>query len=370
MSVFRRLLNLPEEAPARKKLPADAAGWCAEAQVAEELGDWSRAVVCYRRALERAPYATDVREKFEMAVENQIRSVTKPNRDAELARQRQREAIRNEAAPAVGASPAVPVRTPRKPLEPGVDEVRMGSRLDRPLEILPASRRAVANAKPSTQAIIAIAGAVLLTGGALYGAVVGARWVGGFFNAKPETLAQKARPSDPADLLIAAAVADMEANRFTVALGDLRSGRTKYPDREIDFNVMIGSALSGRQRFLEKNSSSEKDIVASAREWTKEAAKSAEAWESLGRALARQARSMKRTAARTAVLAEAQSALDASLKLSPNRPTALLELAKLYETRENKPKAAATYEKLLAYAESGPHADTARGALKSLKTRK
>ena len=194
--------------------------------------------------------------------------------------------------------------------------------------------------------------------------------VGGFFSTKSETLQQIARPSDPADLLIAAAVSDMESNRFTAALGDLRNGRKQFPDRAIDFNVLIGSALSGRQRFLEKNSSSEKDIVASAREWTKESSKNAESWESLGRALARQARSMKRTATRTTVLAEAQSALDTSLKLSPNRPTALLELAKLYEARENKPKAAATYEKLLAYAESGPHADTARGALKSLKTRK
>lgn len=71
LNIFRPSAAQPRQATAAR-LPADARGWCDEAGACEETGDWTRAVVCYRRALQLAPFAADIRQRFEDAVEQQI----------------------------------------------------------------------------------------------------------------------------------------------------------------------------------------------------------------------------------------------------------------------------------------------------------
>ena len=71
LNIFRPSAAQPRQTSAAR-LPADARGWCDEAGACEETGDWTRAVVCYRRALQLAPFAADIRQRFEDAVEQQI----------------------------------------------------------------------------------------------------------------------------------------------------------------------------------------------------------------------------------------------------------------------------------------------------------
>jgi len=61
----------PDNSP-EKGRPKSAHDWVLKAEEAEDKDDWSRAIVCYRKALSQAPFSRELRARFEDAIQEQL----------------------------------------------------------------------------------------------------------------------------------------------------------------------------------------------------------------------------------------------------------------------------------------------------------
>jgi tetratricopeptide (TPR) repeat protein len=380
MKMFR--FHSPAAEPTRKKkrVPQDSAEWREEALAAEENGDWSRAVVCFRRALGMAPFCLEVREAFEDALEEQI-----------FAEGVSLEQVLQSMAE-VEAAVADEQRLARDFDEFGASDDQVAEFQEELVEEEPeratrapakaAPRRAKTATTPARQPAwwtgrrLGMAGAfavaVLLTAGTLFSVVAAASYVRDALGGRslPELTSSNELPSE-----VSAIVSDagtlLQQGKASQAVETLRGARVKYPDHA---EVLVPSLVQAL-RVLgneELRSRDYADAAAAFREATEADPQNSLNWIDLGRALRNQARSNDmagQPSRQREVLAEAEESFHRALALSTNDSVALYGLAQVYDAKNDRNEAVKTYEKLVAVAPSTFEGQMAKTALAQLKRR-
>lgn len=359
MNLFRTH-NSTAESPLpkkRKKVPQDALEWCQEAEKAEDGGDWSRAVVCYRRALQLAPFCTEIREAFENALDQQImESIHKhlPKDDVLFAplfglTPAGDEDDEEKAKPAAKkAAPAPPRRATTRRNDPPRFTLR---RLAMPM---------------------VFGAAMLLTGAGLYAAASAATFIGKLFG--NESLPTISEPQMPAELLgrLSAANEMLTAEDAEKAVAALRDAKEDFPTYGEQIDPALARALRV-QGIRARSTNNPADAAAIFREVAELDPGNSLNWIDLGRTLRDHARSSAMTrnpAQQRELLAEAEKAYQEALEISSNDTAALLGLAQVYDAKNDRVRATEAYEKLAAAApESSREGEAARTALMSLRRR-
>lgn len=355
MNLFRNR-TAPAETPPpkkRKKVPQDALEWCREAEKAEEEGDWSRAVVCYRRALQLAPFCTEIREAFENALEQQIM----------------------EALPQILAKgdkafgPLFAMQTgAKRDSEPSAVKI-------------PAARRSsTTHARHTTPGgylrklafPLTLGAAALVTGAGLYAAASAATFIGRFFG--NESLPAISESRMPTELMerLSAANEMLTAEDAEKAVAALRSAKKDFPSHAAQIDPALARALRV-QGIRARSTNNPANAAEAFREVAQLDPGNSLNWIDLGRTLRDHARSnalSKNPAKQRELLTEAEQAYHRALDISSTDAAALLGLAQVYDAKNDRVKATEAYERLAASApESSREGEAARTALMSLRRR-
>jgi Tfp pilus assembly protein PilF len=347
-------MNPLAKEPARS-LPKKSQDWCLEAEKAASIGDWTRAVVCYRRALELAPFCSGVRRDFEWSLEQQVESAAPAK-------------SRRAARPA----PVVPV-----PVEELIEELEAAESAP---PVVPKKTRKVTRRRGSPSplmryrmAAIACLAAILITGVGLavasgVGAMVG-RALGPTLQASVlETPALEAPPSGLTSIMLEAESL-LRAGDSAKAAARLRSAIKEHPD----FAPRLGPALAGALRVQATAETRQGRHEAAARFLTEATASNPSdgaLWVDLGSARLEFARTnaiSRDTARRRTVLGDAEKAYREALRLDAENRAALLGLAQVQSTRNDRRGATETFERIVGMAPSSPEAQQARRALAELR---
>lgn len=334
------------------RAPRSVADWWEAADLAEESGDYSRAIVCYRRALEIAPFNRDLRRAFCEVLNAQYIAENGGDKRSLLANLFKASPARNVDAE-----------------EDDFDAPEDGAWEDRPsfgevlADLMPNSRTVFVGASAMLAVSLTVVG--IFAAGALSSAV------GGIFNS--DKLPSLVQPSLPAELESVLAEANTLAfdEQAEEAVEKLRDAKIAFPEHEKEINAALVTAL----RSYGSEQSRERRYIAAAdafREASQLAPERAINWIDLGRALRDEARigsaSNDMTRQRQ-VLDDAEAAFQQALKLAPNDPVAMFGLAKVYDARNNRSQAAETYETILQRAPDSTEAGMARVALAQLRGR-
>lgn len=370
MSLFTKKRRISNSPSSGKKAPQTAEDWRFEAETAEEAGDWVRAVVCYRRALALSPFCTDLRLALEYALEEQILSegMDRPRRSAARMKPRFFDSA---------SSPANPVS--REEFE-DLDEDEFYEDEDEDLPPVSTPRRrtkakkagAARNLRRPILVGAACLAALLVTSLILVAAVSVTGAIGNLFADEdlPSVAEVQVLPDELKTVMT-------DANRMLVsgktdeAVSALRGAYDEYPQFESFLGPALVQALraSGNSNVRGGKFENASDAF---REATQVDGQDAINWIDLGhslRDLASVGDLRNQPSRQREVLSEAEQAFQRALALSPNDSSALLGLAQVYNAKNNRQEAVATYEKLVAIAPSTSEGRKAELALQQLKPR-
>ncbi len=337
------------------RTPRTVAEWWEAANDAENDEDFPRAIVCYRRALEMAPFCRELRNDFSQVLDAQYVAEHGGERKGLLG-------ILFKSAPAT-ESRGRKGSTREEEFDPADDE----SWEDRPsfLEV-------VTDLMPNSRTLAVGASgvfAVALTVAGIFAAGAFSNMVGGIFtsNSLPE-LIQPSLPNELESVLADAnALAyDGDAKR---AVEKLRDVKIQYPDYsdEIDGALVTALRSVGSEESRDRNYMKAADAFREAAELDPSRAIN---WIDLGRSLRDEARiglAASETSKQRSILDDAEAAFQQALEIAPNDPVAMFGLAKVYDARNNRSRAADTYADLLERAPDSTEAGMARVALAQLR---
>ncbi len=370
-----------ETTPKKKKTPRDAAGWCEEALLAGEKEDWSRAVVCYRRALQLAPFCGNARKGLEIALEEQILATLS---------QKELRALMDKPG-AVTRDDLVNSYLDRELGEGWDSDEKVSDNWEEYIEdedeaeeeeksflgkiTLPDRIRAprapgflnTINWRP----IIAVGGALMITGTLFITATAISGSMGNIFSS--ERLPSITQDKLPADLVTKLQEADMllKSDDHEEALDILRDSYEEFPDFQDYVAVSLEDALRSRgQQMMES------DKFKEATEYYIEAAEvvgnNPLNWIDLGNALRRHATSGavgNDVQKKRDVLEKAEGAFKQALALSPDDLDALFGLSKTYAASNKRKDAEDILEKLEKLDTNGTYGNLARIDLAQLRRR-
>jgi Tfp pilus assembly protein PilF len=344
-------LSHPAPAAAARKAPASLREWVQEARAAEEAQDWNRAVESWRRALEEAPFNTLVRgayeECLEMAIRAEMRAIprrTEAPARIEPAAEPRRIFDEPTAAPAPAAAPRIPMGNVRQ-----------------------APRRRGTSA--GTGWAIAAGVAIFLTAGGLIASAI-ASGLAGRLLASSTAPVEAAAPAIPEALTLKVKEAErlVATGSSSQAVEKLQAAARMFPDYEDAVLPVLGKAFAAQGERELKNRRFDKAIKAF-EESTKSAPTATTSWTGLGRAFREQAKASKVPARQREILAKSEAAYRQALAVAPSDAAAMLGLAQTFDAKNERAKAADTYEKLLAMAPQSSESAIARTALKQMKKR-
>lgn len=359
--------------PRRPRVPQTPAEWCEEGALAEEHGDWSRAVVCYRRALQQAPFNQRIRLAFEEALEGQILaagedlapretfaragvSSRRPTRD-EIDVEESFRTIFDEFPDEDGEEEEPEIRTP-------AGRITMPPRRRPPVWSPPSPPRWV-------RMPVALSLGIFIALLGLGAAGVAASALSGVF--RPGDLAEIGTDEVPTALVekltdANRALADGEHDD---AVEILREAKEEFPG----FGEEIAPTLSQALRLAAAAHMRGNDFGSASqllREATEVEPRNALAWMDLGRALRDSAilgDDRYSPAEKRRVLADAGEAYRRALAVEGNDSSALLGLAQVYAAQNDRGRAVETYEKILRLESSGSEKRLAEMALSQLRRR-
>ncbi|MBI1290484.1 tetratricopeptide repeat protein [bacterium] len=336
----------------RRSIPRKAQEWCVEAEKAAAVADWTRAVVCYRRALEMAPFCQAIRDDFEWALEQQVEAMP-PVR-----------AKRNPTPATVEVVAVEPEEEDEAPSRRAAPQPRAKS--------LPRAPKRRAGFPSRTLAIAAcLAIAVTIAG---IGIAVGiAKMVGSAASGldSRDLTGMVTGKTPPPELKTAL----MEGNQLLAAREPKRAAekfRQAYKDHP-DFAEQIigGYVLSLRGLGASEMGDRRYEAAADAfEEATKVEPSNAANWLSLGNAyreLSRTSAIARDTKKKRTVLDDSEKAYREALKLEDGNGEALLGLAQVYSARNDRKLATQTFEKVVALAPNSREGQQARRSLDELK---
>lgn len=377
MNLLRHLTN-PTMKPQKRASPRTAVEWCQEGATAEEGGDWARAVVCYRRALEIAPFCSQTRNAFEWAIEQQIESKMKRRR------------------PAAPAAPLAAVPTEREKKrafgsferdeEDSSDEVEaprpmffdeQEAPVARKPKAVPSARMSRAEearrprAKSGRRLILPLAvfiSVLVTTTGLLMAATTSNFLRGVLFSDKLPTVetvklpdALVARLTDAGSLL--------EKGEPKRAVDRLQEALKEFPEQEAMLNPELARAL--RALGLSENRQQRFESAAEAfRHATKAEPQNVLNWIDLGRALREEARSaslVSNPEKQREVLRNAEAAFIRAQVLAPRDGAALFGLAQVYVAMNRRQEAVVAYERVVSEAPTSRERQLAEEALRELR---
>lgn len=341
------------EGTGERKAPRDVDGWCDEAEQAEESGEWSRAVVCYRRALQLAPFNREIKELFAEAVAEQIRS-------SERAKGRVRRAPVRLSIPRIEDTP----EATEEPLPPPPTRRR-------------ARRRGQGRPLAELLRPLAFSGAIglvalLVVGVGALGVSASVGFVRGLFGeaSLPSATVTRQLPPAVTDVIVAANELVVEG-RPDEAAGMLRDAQASFGD----FRDVLDPALAQVLRATgaaEARAHRHEAAATAYREAAQLHPENTLTWIDLGRALREHARSSamaNRASDRQRLLSEAEESYLRALELSGGHSQALLGLAQVYDAGNQRGKAVETYEKLVNDSPETLEGQMARSALQQLRGR-
>ncbi len=331
--------------------PKDAESWCREAEAAEEAGEWSRAVVCYRRALRLAPFNRTIMACFAEAVEEQIRTV-------EHSAGRVRRLPLRSGTSSVQETPdpeELPAKTPRLPAR------------------RPSARGRAPGAAASLLRPLAFTGALgavalLVVGMGALGVSAATGFVKGLFG-EPDVTAAVVRqlPQEITSVVV-------EANELVVA-GETSAAAEMLREARVRFSAhrdVLDPALAQVLRAAGA-AESRAHHFASAADAYREAAQlhpdSPLNWIDLGRALRERARATSNSSEREPLLREAREAYERALEISPGHAQALLGLAQVHDAAGQRGLAVETYLQLAEKSPNTLEGQLAQTALQQLRGR-
>ena len=330
----------------RRSPPKKAQDWRVEAEKAAAAGDWSRAVVCYRRAMELAPFCNVARAEFEWALEQQVDSSPRRARRPQPASV---VPVADEEAPAPAAAP----QPRRKPVA--------------------GTRRAAAKPRVPVQSLaIAATLALVLTVGGLWAAVhvAGAIGYAGFAPRDPDLTALAEEKAPPAELTAALGEANklLAAGQTKRSIEKLRTALKDHPDFEDRIKPGLAGALR-RQAQADSKAKKYDSAVTSLREVAELMPADESAHIALGAAYRDLARTTRDSARKRTVLTDAEKAYREAIKLDPENGEALLGLAQVLASRNDRKQATQAFEQVVALAPKSPAADQAKRSLAELNKR-
>lgn len=366
-----KLLTLrqkPAKPEKRSSVPQTAPEWIEEARLAEEEEQWTRAIVCYRRALALAPFCLQSRRALELALEQQILAegitveqlIQKANdlesEDAGIEDALDEDFFDEEEAEMEAIPP------PKKPR-------RRAPRSKAPDNItLPRSI-----ALPSVRRFSLAAAAVLalvLTSALLFGVVSATGYVRSLLADRSfAALTETEELPQPLLDLMAESSQLISAGKAREAADKLRASATEFPEHEELIQTSLVQALRA-----EGNDALRSRDYQKAADAFQEAADADPSnphnWIDLGRALRNHARSKSgQPSTMREILADAEEAFRKALTLSPDDSVALFGLAQVFDAKNDRKQAVETYEQLVAVAPKSFEGRMAVTALEQLKRR-
>ena len=387
MTLFHQTVANHPDTP-QPRVPTDAKGWCEQASVCEESGDWTRAVVCYRRAVQLAPFSAEIRERFEDAIEQQILAVTKgASKVRRVATEppaaRTRVAARQAPPPVrkASANNLFKVEDDHEGEDEILDEhddIDEDDELLRPRGIgatkksaSAASRHSSFNGKPRYQRALRVGViilAVTLTSAGLVAAVGTSQMIKGMFTGGAAVLPEgkvsaeiREVMNDANDLI--------DKGQYGEAVTLIESARQQHPRNVVELNGLM--ARVHRQQGNDAVRDKKYDIAAKSFAAATDAdPQDTNNWISRGRALREQARTLsgsKNTTKRREALADSLKAFEKAIDLSPAYPAAYLGVAQVQEARANKTKAIEAYQQMIKIAPDSNEARLAKDAIAQLQ---
>ncbi len=383
MKLFPTFKDQEEEPSRKRRVPQDAEEWCAEGLKAEENSDWTRAIVCYRRAMAAAPFCTRARQLLEEAVEQQILENGIPQR--EMRRTYRLLASIDEgdeaAEPerAIGLADLYALAEQGSALEEDEDEeasetAGKAAGLLRPeKKALPRPRVALHSFSKSRRwrTAAAVTLAVGITGGMLFGVAAATSYVRSVMTQQSLSSLTASEPDLPPEVESKTAEATrlIQEGEPQQAAELLRDAVDQYPEHSDTLEAALVQALRahGNAELRERRYASASEAF---REATETAPAETNNWIDLGQALRNQARSLSATSRDSReLLIEAESSFKKALALKSENTSALLGLAQVYAARNERREAVETYERLVAVAPSTFEGRMAQTALQQLRGR-
>ncbi len=356
MKLFSRSQEI-EQAPKRRKAPQTVDEWRAEAARAEQKDDWSRAVVCYRRALQLAPFSGELRQEFELALVEQIAM----------------------ASPDLAVDPEAVILENAEPR--GLDDEFEDVEEDWEVESAPrskskAARRPARSYEPpmilSAAGIVKMAAvglAIVVTGGGILLTVAATSWVGGLF--KDESLPTVEVASLPEELTNKI----QEANRLLAegnsskAADLLRDAAQDFPSHQESINISLAQTLrvEANKEFSNRRYSQAAKLFAEATDADPDNAMN---WIDLGRAYREEAHALSgNTSRQREKLEKAEKSYSKALDVSPDNSIAMSGLAQVYIEKNDRKNAIDYFEKVVALAPSSSEGKLASQKLRELNKR-
>ncbi|CAN5211880.1 hypothetical protein BH09SUM1_BH09SUM1_08060 [soil metagenome] len=343
MKLLRTLSLTPEDKPLKRRLPQDAEGWALEAESALELDDHARAVVCYRRALELAPFCTMTRDAFEAACEDQAGGRTR--------------------GPGSGASNGAHFGRGQRGLRPSSSE-GISRRAVKPGR----SKRGNAPEGFSRPMVAGACAALFVTMAALVTAASTTNMLSGFFGSSSpssESVSSAvAGEISAAEVFLVKGNATAAADRLRKALkANPKNAEAIAPTLKVALYAIASNAEKGNN-FTEAAAAYREACVIDATDSTPQV--------KLSEALRRQAATItttRRAAEKRSLLADAENAVESALKIDPSSGRAMLEMARVCEARKDTPRAVKAYEQIAAASPSSVEATLAKQSLAALKKR-
>lgn len=352
MNLFRQRASSTSNSSSAK-VPEDAIGWCQEASTFEELGDWTRAVVCYRRALQLAPFSGEIRGRFEEAIEQQINAL--------------------EVSQATVRRIANPNSNERRSDNIfRVDTEELEGTNDRPVSRIAGPKRSKtrsANLVFGSRKGAWLGGVVLalvLTSAGLLAAVSSTGLIRDFLS--PSVTVPPPGLPPQLELKLTEVNGALLGGNTESAIKVLLEARKDFPQQEAELNRLLSQAYRtlGAEKARARNYPAAADAFGKAA-----AANQADAlnWSDLGRSLREHARSSavaSNRQKRAQVLKDAEQAYLRARMISPRDMGAALGLAQVYDASNNRAKAIEVYKHIAEAAPGSAEAEQARTALKQL----
>lgn len=369
-----RLFRASTDTEVKRPIPRDAAGWILEAEEAEGREDYARAVVCYRRALEHAPFSRDIRDMFEEAVERQSHAVLtkraskKKEKPADQPLQE-----RGESTPSAGKKGLATLFHE----DFGAEESKavaagktLTSKEADTRQMRPRAPRAMGERRRRQVTLMAAAcAAILLTAGSLAIAAAATRWIGGIFSNDPLPVVVETK-------LPEALLADMQKAEELLTRGKaadaaaiLRTARTAHPQHTDEVGDALVQALrvAGAGRLRDRDYGEAAKLFREATELNPTMALN---WIDLGRSLRDHGRSSAiaaNTTRQREVLKQAEEAFKQALDINKDDAMALLGLAQVYDARNERQQAMKTYQRIVEVAPKSYEFQLAEKALANLR---
>jgi tetratricopeptide (TPR) repeat protein len=355
--------------PAKKRVPQDPESWREEAFAAEQRGNWTRAVVCYRRALSLAPFAFQTRALMEEALDLQI-----------LAEQ---EKLPNKVIGTAANLRILEVeqRSGDNP-DHGVAQQEGFWQDDQGVES--PSRRKTVTAEElwhrrqrkqwfSKIAFLGAGGlaAVTITAVGLYGAVLVVTSLGSIFSSEelPQIVQVEESLPDALTITMRAASQLIISGKPEQASQKLLTAKDEFPQFEEVLSPALAQAFrsEGNQLMRKGRFEQAANVFKKASENDPENPLN---YIDLGRSLCEFAMTSKGSVtSKRQILDDAKASLETALEYSPDDSTVLLELAQVHKARNNRRLAVETYKKVVALAPSSLEGSIAQRALDQLTPR-